>query len=57
MKYNEDRIAAIERTWLAPSWVPAKEFYNKVNEDVSYLVAVIHELRLEIAELQNKVRF
>lgn len=57
MKYDLDRITAIERTWLTPHWIPQKEFYGKANEDVNYLIAVIHEQRLQIAELQNHVRF
>lgn len=57
MKYDEERIAAIERTWLTPNWIPQKEFYFKASEDTNYLIAVIHELRLQIAELKNHVRF
>ena len=57
MKYDQDRIAAIERTWLTPNWIPQKEFYFKASEDVTYLIAVIHELRLEVAELKQHVRF
>lgn len=57
MKYNQDRIAAIERTWLTPNWIPAKEFVAKAGEDVTYLISVITELKFKIAELQNHVRF
>lgn len=57
MKYDQDRIAAIERTWLTPSWVPAKEFVAKAGDDVQYLISVITELKFRIAELENHVRF
>lgn len=57
MKFDEQRIAAIERTFLTPHWIPQKEFYGKASEDINYLIAVIHELRFQVAELQNKVRF
>lgn len=57
MKYDQDRIAAIERTWLTPNWVPAKEFVAKAGDDVAYLLTVITELKFKIAELQNHVLF
>lgn len=57
MKYSEEKIAAIERTWITPHWIPSKEFHSKASEDVTYLISVIHELRLKIAALENHVRF
>ena len=57
MKYDEERIAAIQRTFLTPNWIPAKEFVGKAGEDIHYLISVIHDLRLTVAELENKVRF
>lgn len=55
--YDDDKISAIERSWLAPNWIPAKEFAGKAAEDVQYLIRVIHELSFKIAELQNHVIF
>lgn len=55
--YDEDHISAIERTWLTPNWIPAKEFAGKAAEDVKYLMKVIRELTYTIAELQNHVTF
>lgn len=57
MKYDIERIEAIQRTYLAPSWIPAKEFHATAARDVNYLISVIHELSIKIAELNNHVRF
>ena len=56
-RYDRDKIEAIERTYLTPHWIPPKDLVAKVGEDVQYLVQVIREQRLVIAELENKVRF
>lgn len=55
--YNEEKIAAIERTWLTPRWIPTAEFAGKAAEDVHYLIRVIHELTRTVAELKNHVIF
>lgn len=57
MKYDIDRIHAIQRTWLTPSWIPGKEFHAVAQRDVNYLIDVVHELTVKIAEIQNKVVF
>lgn len=57
MKYDIDRIHAIQRTWLTPHWIPGKEFHAKAQEDVNYLIDVVHELTVKVAEVQNHVRF
>lgn len=56
-EYDEQRISAIERTWLTPNWIPAKEFAAKAAEDVQYLMKVIRALTYTVAQLQNNVRF
>jgi hypothetical protein len=57
MKYDQDRIDAIRRTWLTPNWIPGKEFHAKAAEDVNYLIDVVNELTFKVAEVQNHVRF
>lgn len=57
MKYDNERIEAIRRTWLTPSWIPGKEFHGVAVRDVNYLIDVVHELSVTIAELNNHVRF
>lgn len=57
MKYNDQKIDAIRRTWLTPNWIPGKEFYTKASEDVNYLIDVVQELKFKIAELENHVQF
>lgn len=56
-RYDREKIEAIERTYLTPHWIPAKDLVAKTGEDVNYLISVIREQRLIIAELENKVRF
>jgi hypothetical protein len=57
MSYDQTRIDAIERTWLAPRWVPQKEVVAKAGEDIQYLIAVIQGLKFRVAELENHVQF
>jgi hypothetical protein len=57
MKYDIERIDAIRRTWLTPNWIPGKEFHQVAARDVNYLIDVVHELTVKIAEIQNKVTF
>lgn len=57
MKYDAEKIDAIQRTWLTPHWIPNKDLSHKAMNDVNYLISVIHELSVNIAELKNHVRF
>ncbi len=57
MKYDIEKIEAIQRTWLTPNWIPGKEFTQKAVDDVNYLISVVHELSVKVAELNAHVRF
>lgn len=57
MRYDEQRIAAIERTWLTPNWIPQKDFTFKASEDVHYLLSVITELKFMVAQTENRMGF
>lgn len=57
MQIDEQRLGAIERAWAVPAWIPQAEIVSKAIEDVAYLLLVIKEQHLEIAELKNNVRF